>query len=77
MRRSRPPRRRSPRVTVGRAQTSAGVGRANGNTAGRRSGPPGLDTSSEAKGRVLRHALERLEGEERAIVAAALSRLSA
>lgn len=77
MRRSRPPKRRSPRLTVGRAQTFAGVGRGNANTAGRGSGPHRLDTSPEAKRRVLRHGLEGLEGEDRAIVAAALSRLGA
>lgn len=69
--RLKPPKRRSPRLTVGRAQTFAGLCRAKGNT----TRGAGLDTSPEAKRRVLRHALERLEGEERAIVAAALSRL--
>lgn len=72
-----PRKKRSPRLTVGRAQTLAGVGRANGNTGHGVAGPLRLDVSPEAKARVLAHALERFGGEDRAIVAAALSRVSA
>lgn len=69
-----PPERRSPR----RGEGLISLGRLSGakdNTGTSVSGPHRLDTSLEARLRALRDAESRLDGDDRAIVAAALRRL--
>lgn len=61
--------------TVGLANSLGRLSRANDNTSTSVSGPPRLDTSLQARLRALRDAESRLDGEDRAIVAAALRRL--